>query len=218
MKILNLYAGIGGNRKLWGNEHDITSIEINPDIAKIYQDFYPNDKVIVTDAHEYLLHHFKEYDFIWASPPCQTHSRCNYFLHAQGHIRYPDMKLWQEIIFLKTFYYGKFIIENVKSYYNPLIKPTVILGRHYIWSNFYIYPKEFKKKQIGTFNRKTASQAFANLSINQLCKRYNIDYEKYKSHNKLRDRQILRNMVDSEIGKYILECSQLKQGGLFNEQ
>ena len=22
MKILNLYAGIGGNRKLWGDEHD----------------------------------------------------------------------------------------------------------------------------------------------------------------------------------------------------
>ena len=28
LKILNLYAGIGGNRKLWGNEHDITAVEL----------------------------------------------------------------------------------------------------------------------------------------------------------------------------------------------
>lgn len=34
MKILNLYAGIGGNRKLWGNEHDITAIEYDENIAK----------------------------------------------------------------------------------------------------------------------------------------------------------------------------------------
>lgn len=26
MKILNLYAGIGGNRELWGNEHEITGV------------------------------------------------------------------------------------------------------------------------------------------------------------------------------------------------
>ena len=34
MKILNLYAGIGGNRLLWGNDHDITAIEYNLEIAK----------------------------------------------------------------------------------------------------------------------------------------------------------------------------------------
>jgi len=64
MKILNLYAGIGGNRKLWGNEHEITAIELDPNIAKIYQDFFPNDKVIIADAHQYLLEHYKEFDFI----------------------------------------------------------------------------------------------------------------------------------------------------------
>jgi len=63
MKILNLYAGIGGNKKLWGDKYEITAIEINPKIAKIYQDFFPNDKVIVCDAHEYLREHFKEFDF-----------------------------------------------------------------------------------------------------------------------------------------------------------
>lgn len=77
LKILNLYAGIGGNRKLWtpkGDDHEITAIEIDPKIAKIYQDFFPKDKVIITDAHQYLLEHFEKYDFIWSSPPCQTHS------------------------------------------------------------------------------------------------------------------------------------------------
>ena len=69
MKILNLYAGIGGNRKLWGDEHDITAVELMPEIAKIYKELYPNDTVIVGDAHEYLRLHFREFDFIWASPP-----------------------------------------------------------------------------------------------------------------------------------------------------
>ncbi|HEC40865.1 MAG TPA: DNA cytosine methyltransferase, partial [bacterium] len=84
MKILNLYAGIGGNRKLWGDKHEIIAIEIDPKIAAIYQDLFPNDKVIIADAHQYLLEHFKEFDFIWSSPPCPSHSRTNTFLHAQG--------------------------------------------------------------------------------------------------------------------------------------
>lgn len=50
MKILNLYAGIGGNRKLWGNEHDITAVEMNESSAKIYQELFPKDKVIVGNA------------------------------------------------------------------------------------------------------------------------------------------------------------------------
>ena len=50
MKILNLYAGIGGNRKLWGNEHEITSVEFNEKIANQYHKLYPNDKIIVADA------------------------------------------------------------------------------------------------------------------------------------------------------------------------
>src|SRR3972149_1841834 len=143
MKILNLYAGIGGNRKLWGNEHEVTAVEINQEIAKIYQDFFPNDKVIVTDAHQYLLEHYKEFDFIWSSPPCPTHSITNNFLNAQGVIRYPDMSLWQEIIFLKHFCKTIYVIENVKSYYTPFLNPQ-ISGRHYFWANFNILNKKIK--------------------------------------------------------------------------
>lgn len=96
MKILNLYAGIGGNRKLWGDEHEITAVEYNESIAAIYKDLYPNDTVIVADAHQYLLEHFQEYDFIWTSPPCPTHSRMNFMKHMPK--RFPDMKLYEEII------------------------------------------------------------------------------------------------------------------------
>lgn len=141
MKILNLYAGIGGNRKHWDTtgEHQITAVEYDPKIAAIYRDFFPNDKVVVGDAHQYLLDHYKEFNFIWASPPCPTHSGVNNFLNAQGVIRYPDMSLWQEIIFLQHFCKGLFAIENVKSYYEPFLKPQ-ISGRHFFWANFKIPP------------------------------------------------------------------------------
>ena len=71
MKILNLYCGIGGNRKLWGNKYNITAIENIEKIADVYKNSFPQDTVIVTDAHEYLLDHYKEFDFIWSSPPAQ---------------------------------------------------------------------------------------------------------------------------------------------------
>jgi len=127
MKILNLYSGIGGNRKLWGNDHDITAVEWDKDIAQIYSDFFPKDKMIVADAHQFLLEHFAEYDFIWASPPCPTHSRLgrlralNKHNEATGQYsppRYPDMRLYQEIILLKYFFKGKWVVENVIAYFH----------------------------------------------------------------------------------------------------
>jgi len=56
IKVLNLYAGIGGNRKLWSNDDiEVTVIEINKEIAAIYKDFFPGDKVIVADAHQFFI-------------------------------------------------------------------------------------------------------------------------------------------------------------------
>ena len=197
MKILNLYCGIGGNRKLWGNEHDITAVEINPQIAKIYQDFFPKDKVIVADAHQYLLEHFKEYDFIWSSPPCPTHSRTNTFLHAQGVIRYPDMALWQEIVFLKKWFKGKWVVENVISYYPPLWKP-ILLDRHYFWANFRITDFKFKRKMKITNARG---------STRRTIKDYRSELENLhgiKNKNLL----YLRNCVYPPLGLHILNESQ----------
>jgi len=149
LKILNLYAGIGGNRKLWPGDLDITAVELDPKIATIYQDFFPNDKVIVADAHQYLLDHFAEFDFIWSSPPCPSHSRIRNIAgvgRGQNKPIYPDMKLYEEIIFLRQVvasggvrWKGKYCVENVVSYYRPLISPQEV-ARHYFWANFFINP------------------------------------------------------------------------------
>jgi DNA (cytosine-5)-methyltransferase 1 len=191
MKILNLYAGIGGNRKNWGGV-DVTAIESDVNIAKVYQDHFPDDNVIVGDAHDYLLKHFKEFDFIWSSPPCQTHSsfRQNICVRFRGtEPKYPDMALYQEILFLMYNAKCPWIVENVKPYYDPLIKPTKILQRHLFWSNFEIADAEFEKDNI----RKA--------QIPDLQKKYGYDLSKYKLSNK---RQVLRNCVTPELGLHIL--------------
>jgi DNA (cytosine-5)-methyltransferase 1 len=220
MKILNLYAGIGGNRKLWGTDHDITAIEFSEKIAAIYQDLYPTDTVIVTDAHKYLLEHYSEFDFIWGSPPCPSHSITNHFLNAQGIVRYPDMALYQEIILLQHFFKGKYCIENVKSYYEPLIKPQES-GRHYFWANFKI-PKLHIEKQIGRMNG--AKQMLPGKVSTHVLRSNNhtklgFDLSKYDYKDK---EKLLNNCVHPDIGVAIFQRaisindeSNVEQIGLF---
>ena len=189
-KILNLYAGIGGNRKLW-DCNNITAVELDENIAAIYKDFFPNDKVIVGDAHDYLLDHFSEFDFIWSSPPCPTHSRTR---TMQKKKIYPDMALYQEIIFLSKWFKGKYIVENVIPYYKPLITPNMILHRHCIWNNFSIRNIKFKKLETC---KKRGERDF-------LQKEFNFNIEKYSGIDK---RKILRNCVIPEMGLHILNCA-----------
>ena len=47
-------------------------------------------------------------------------------------------ELYQEIIFLQHWFDGKYVVENVIPYYDPLIAPTIALGRHLVWSNYVI--------------------------------------------------------------------------------
>lgn len=103
MKVLNLYACLGGNRLLW-DDCEVTAVELDPELARMYQDRFPNDTVIVADAHQYLLDHYKEFDFIWSSPPCPTHSRARFWSAKGGNTdpKYPDVKLYEEILFFKT--------------------------------------------------------------------------------------------------------------------
>lgn len=192
MKILNLYAGIGGNRKLWGDEHEITGVESDKYIAAVYKVLYPNDKVIVGDAHQYLLDHYKEFDFIWSSPPCPTHSRMSTVSVARGRRKYPDMSLYQEIIWLQHFFKGDWVVENVTPYYNPLIPPTAIVDRHYIWSNKPITDKSFKRGYIGPINHQT---------VGTLSKAHDIQLPEGAKNQ----RKLLRNAVLPEMGAYILE-------------
>lgn len=193
MKVLNLYAGIGGNRKLW-QDVEVTAVEIVPEIAKIYQDFFPKDKVIVADAHQYLLEHFKEFDFIWSSPPCPTHSRMcnlNYIKTEQGQKpKYADMRLYQEIILLKHWFKGKFCVENVIGYYEPLVRPLQS-NNHYFWANFHISLWKKTKRYIRE----------------HLCDMDDILPQELKDLKITNKEQIINNMVLPELGLHIFNES-----------
>ena len=189
MKILNLFAGIGGNRKLWQNV-DVTAVEINSQIAAVYQDLFKDDVVVVGDAHNYLIENYKKFDFIWSSPPCPSHSRINFT--GQRKREFPDMRLYEEIIFLKTWFKGLFVVENVIPYYKPLIEGREI-DRHLYWSNFDIKP--YNEETVNVIRRHQIPDFESN---------YNYDLSGYKLSNK---RQVLRNCVDPRTGLHILNST-----------
>lgn len=197
MKILNLYACLGGNRYKWNEvkeDIEVTAVELDPELARLYQERFPNDKVIVTDAHQYLLDNYQDFDFIWTSPPCPTHSRMRKTNTGKGERKskatYPSMILYEEIIFLQHFFKGKYVVENVIPYYEPLI-PANKRHRHLYWTNF-------KIPNILT-NRKADN--FINASYKELESFHEIDLSNYKG--KQRKDKIARNLVDYEAGKTI---------------
>lgn len=205
IKILNLYAGIGGNRKLWKGDIKVTAVENDEEIAKVYMKNFPEDFMIIADAHEYLLHNYHLFDFIWSSPPCQTHSsfRKNICVKFRGtENKYPDMRLYGEILFLQTHAKCKWVVENVKPYYAPLIQSKEI-QRHLFWSNFPLHENKFLQK-----DRIRSAQ------IPDLQKLHGFDLSESKIKNK---RQVLRNCVLPELGLHIFECAfkkpQLTLGG-----
>jgi len=193
MKILNLYACLGGNRYKWGDEHEITAVEWDSELAKLYQERFPNDKVIVDDAHKYLLDNYKEFDFIWSSPPCPTHSRLVQSNKNKIKMKYPDMSLYQEIIFLDKLYDGKYVVENVIPYYEPLI-PAKKRHRHLYWCNFNL-------PNVLTIREARISTGLQ--EVKKLCEFHDYDFYKYKGKQPIN--KIARNLVDYEAGKTILD-------------
>jgi DNA (cytosine-5)-methyltransferase 1 len=184
MKILNLYAGIGGNRTLWGDEHEITAVEINSDIASEYKYKFPNDEVIQTDSHQFLLHNYQNYDFIWSSPPCPSHSRLCY---SQKEKRYAEMSLYQQIILLSSWFKGKYAIENVIPYYDYLIQPSVMIGRHPYWTNFKVEQLEVKNIDVSRSTKEALSE-YLGMPI-----------------PRINGALLLRNSVEPKVGKHILD-------------
>lgn len=201
MNILNLYAGVGGNRKLWVG-HSVTAVENNNQIANVYKKQFPEDDVLITDAHQYLLDHYKEYDFIWSSPPCQRHSRMNKATRHESCVRYVDGKLFEEIIFLQHHFKGKWIVENVIPYYEPYGNPKKI-GRHLYWSNFPVPDFEDPKPPKNFINLATVETKKIMMDWLGIHYEENIYYG--GNHCPV---QILRNCVHPLTGLHIL--NQLK--------
>jgi len=141
---------------------------------------------IITDAYSFLEDRLDDYDFIWASIPCVSHSRLN---TTCQNMRIPDMRLYGMIIFLDRFCKGKWVVENVIPYYPPLIQFNHKLGRHVFWSNFKIPEKKFYQPR-GTVK---------DLPIEELKAWLLVEVTK--------DRKLIRNCVDPRIGKYILDCA-----------
>ena len=219
-KVLNLYACLGGNRYKWDEvaaeasiELEVTAIELDPELAKLYQERFPNDKVIVADAHQYLLDHYQEFDFIWSSPPCPTHSRARYWAHGSTGASpvFADMKLYQEVLFLEHHFKGKYVVENVVPYYTPLISAQE-RDRHLYWANFKL-PNDLKARHFdGMCQGKN--------EVDRLSKFHDYDFRKYKGSQLLN--KIARNLVDYEAGRTIFEtalnitkANNVKQNSLF---
>jgi DNA (cytosine-5)-methyltransferase 1 len=202
MKVLNLYACLGGNRYKWDEvaNIEVTAVELDPEAARLYKERFPNDKVIVADAHQYLLDHFKEFDFIWSSPPCPSHSRARYWNSSNYDTTteaiYPDMKLYQEILFLQHYYKtGKWVVENVIPYYEPLV-PAIKRGRHLYWTNFKL-PNNLKDRRFAISSAKQ--------ELKGLCEFHKYDFTKYKGEQPML--KMARNLVDYEAGKTIFETA-----------
>lgn len=198
MKVLNLYSGLGGNRVEWSSDIHVTAVEKDPKIAGIYKYNNPNDDVIIDDAHTFLLENFSEFDFIWSSPPCQSHSR----MIRSGRNRkprYADLKLYEEILFLQYNFKGKWVVENVIPYYSPLVKPTKEIGRHLFWANFHIssfdVPEYKNFIKADTINKAEDMKKWLGIKY-----KGSVYYE--KNHCPV---QVLRNCVHPSIGKNIID-------------
>tara|TARA_R110000772_G_scaffold233800_2_gene345362 strand:- start:4315 stop:4968 length:654 start_codon:yes stop_codon:yes gene_type:complete len=197
-KVLNLYACLGGNRYKW-TDCEVTAVELDPEAARLYQLRFPNDKVIVADAHQYLLDHFQEFDFIWSSPPCPSHSKVRISQKNRETFKfiYPDLKLYEEVIFLDNFFNGKYVVENVIPYYEPLI-PAKKRGRHLYWTNFNL-PNNIGERMLnGTLTNMVDE-------VNTLSKFHDYDFKKYKGKQSVT--KMARNLVDYEAGLTIFNTA-----------
>ncbi|MCL1801515.1 MAG: DNA cytosine methyltransferase [Promicromonosporaceae bacterium] len=235
MRALNLYAGIGGNRALWPADVAVTAVEWDEATAAEYAAQWPDDELIVADAHAYLeTHIFAGWDFIWSSPPCQTHSKLNAFQWGHGRAKYPATELWQEITLLKHALANsrtKWVVENVRPYYELPIPPTATLHRHNYWANFHI-PQISRLRTTYISNSwggkggwsspaiSTGGQRKANLRAPAILEGTAKDRAKFnladaidaygitpKTGSKSQQGQWLRNAVHPQIGRHILDAA-----------
>ena len=204
-RYLNLYAGIGGNRAQLPADVEVVAVELDERVAAVYSELYPDDEVVVGDAHQYLLEHgADDFDWVWSSPPCQSHTR---MMKATRHRlrRYPDMALYQEILFCQHFVKVPWVVENVAPYYEPLIAPTARVGRHLFWSSA-PFEVEDIKRPAGFINQATLAGKEVLMDWLGIHFKQNV----YLDGNHC-PAQILRNAVHPRIGRSIFD--QVTAGG-----
>ena len=110
---------------------------------------------------------------------------------------YPDLKLYEEVIFLDNFFKGKYVVENVTPYYEPLV-PAQKRGRHLYWTNFTL-PNDINERKLkGTL-------CLMKNEIDTLCEFHDYDFRKYKGEQRLD--KMARNLVDYEAGRTIFETA-----------
>ncbi len=110
------------------------------------------------------------------------------------------MSLYQEIIFLQHFFKGKYCIENVKPYYEPLIEPQYS-GRHCFWANFTIPPLKIESS-IGRMGPVKSLGGKSSAGLNHHKLGFDLTGKSHPNKKKL-----LNNCVVPEIGLAILDSA-----------
>ena len=98
-------------------------------------------------------------------------------------------------MFLENYYGGKYCVENVIPYYEPLI-PAKKIGRHLYWTNFRL-PNDLGERKHSIMESKDETKKW--------CEFHNYDFTKYKGTQPVQ--KIARNLVDYEAGKTIFNIA-----------
>lgn len=119
MLALDLFCGAGGASKGIADTNKFCGIV---GVDNVWQSNYPYE-FLEEDAIEFMENGLEDFDFIWASPPCQAYSWGGAQWRNRGN-EYPDLIEVTRHYLQKS---GKpYIIENVVG--APLLNPVVLCG------------------------------------------------------------------------------------------
>lgn len=111
--------------------------------------------------------------------------------------KFPDGKLFEEVVFLQNWCEVPFVVENVIPYYKQWIAGAQKIGRHLYWANFPIAELPHEKQE-----------NLRKVQIPELQALHGIDLSAYKLSNR---RQVLRNMVPPRVGLHIFDSMMAAQ-------
>jgi len=91
------------------------------------------------------------------------------------------MSLYAEILLLKHYFKGQYVVENVIPYYEPLI-PAIKRGRHLYWTNFNL-PNTLTERACRISGNRDNPNA---KEVKNLCEFHEIDLSSYRGGAKKR--------------------------------